>query len=983
MRSFSRAAALLICLALILSLFPAHAASNVKTSLPLSPGLEYTRLTQSASTGDPVQLFTLTYTPGGATRPMVVYGDSVYGAVSPEDVLAYARTHGYTPVAAVNADFFTMSTGVPEGLLVTDGVLRCSDSYQNAVGIRADGSIFLGTPQLRMTLEGAGKSVSVTYINKLRTTQGVYLLTPDFDDTTHLTRKGTNVWLKVLDNPDITIGGTVSVEVESISESAEASAIPEGYMLLTAAADGPGDAVKTLAVGDRLTLSVTSGDTRWNEAVYACGAGAFLVADGKSASGLSTSLRPVTALGLRADGSAVVLAADGRQSGYSAGFSLADAAVYLASQGCVTAVNLDGGGSTTIYTRNPGYADATLSNVPSDGSVRKCANYLVFANTAAPVGTANSLWIYPSSACVLAGASLDYEVLAADPAFHPAALPGSVSLDAGTLGSFSGTRFTAANVPGSGTVTASAGSLTGSTRVTVCTEVDSLTVTANGRTASSLTLEPGQTIELDVVARVNGQQVVSNDTLFDWSVSGSAGTVSPDGTFTAGSVKGLSGTITVSYGSKTREVSVTVGRAPSLLDGFETISDWLGGDTAVITLETDAAHVRYGYGSARVDYTLTSDAEAEEGSARLTTNLGFPSSADYLNFWVDGSAGMQIAPVITANGEEIILTASELTVTGWQQLFFTLPDAADSLTGLVLIGPSDTSGSFWLDSMSVSPGTALSSRSTLELTIQQADTDAITATVRDTAGYVVSEDRITLRVDGAERAFTYDADSGRLIADEPVIADGRAHRVTLTASDCVGNLTRVTREVEATVTDLIFADMDSHWALTYANALNARGIMNGETSGGKLLMNPGRSTTRQEMATLMARYLGLDLSVYELVELPFADAGKIASWALPYVRAMYAEGLMQGSSSGGKLYFNPTSSVTRAEVMAILGRTLPQGYAASDAAYADAASVPAWAAAHLDKLVTLGVIGGYPDNTVRAANPVTRAEVATMLYRLG
>ena len=54
MRSFSRAAALLICLALILSLFPAHASPNVKTSLPLSPGLDYDRLTQSASTGEPV-----------------------------------------------------------------------------------------------------------------------------------------------------------------------------------------------------------------------------------------------------------------------------------------------------------------------------------------------------------------------------------------------------------------------------------------------------------------------------------------------------------------------------------------------------------------------------------------------------------------------------------------------------------------------------------------------------------------------------------------------------------------------------------------------------------------------------------------------------------------------------------------------------------------------------------------------------------------
>ena len=165
--------------------------------------------------------------------------------------------------------------------------------------------------------------------------------------------------------------------------------------------------------------------------------------------------------------------------------------------------------------------------------------------------------------------------------------------------------------------------------------------------------------------------------------------------------------------------------------------------------------------------------------------------------------------------------------------------------------------------------------------------------------------------------------------------------------------------------------------------LHARGIMNGETAGAKLLMNPGRPTTRQEMAAFVARFLGYDLTQYENVELPFDDADRIASWALPYVKAMYAEGLMQGSASGDRLNFNPEKYLTRAEVMAILGRTLPQGYGESSTVYADSASVPAWAASHLGKLVTLGVIGGYPDNTVRPGAPVTRAEVTAMLYRIG
>ena len=44
------------------------------------------------------------------------------------------------------------------------------------------------------------------------------------------------------------------------------------------------------------------------------------------------------------------------------------------------------------------------------------------------------------------------------------------------------------------------------------------------------------------------------------------------------------------------------------------------------------------------------------------------------------------------------------------------------------------------------------------------------------------------------------------------------------------------------------------------------------------------------------------------------------------------EGLMAGSSTG---YFNPKSNITRAEVMTVISRSLPQGYAPSTKTYTD------------------------------------------------
>ena len=88
---------------------------------------------------------------------------------------------------------------------------------------------------------------------------------------------------------------------------------------------------------------------------------------------------------------------------------------------------------------------------------------------------------------------------------------------------------------------------------------------------------------------------------------------------------------------------------------------------------------------------------------------------------------------------------------------------------------------------------------------------------------------------------------------------------------------------------------------------------------------------------------------------------------------------MQGSSSGGKLYFNPNAEMTRAEVMTVIGRCLPRGYAAAQLDYRDAASIPSWAVDQVRVCVSAGVIGGYTDGTLRPLGNITRGEIAKVL----
>ena len=95
------------------------------------------------------------------------------------------------------------------------------------------------------------------------------------------------------------------------------------------------------------------------------GAGYILVEDYKIVGRGSTSRDPRTAIGYTSNNVIWILAVDGRHKG-TEGMTYSEMSTIFFDIGCEAAVNMDGGGSTQMLTRNQYTGELVMRNWPSD-----------------------------------------------------------------------------------------------------------------------------------------------------------------------------------------------------------------------------------------------------------------------------------------------------------------------------------------------------------------------------------------------------------------------------------------------------------------------------------------------------------------------------------------------------------------------------------------------------------------------------------------
>jgi hypothetical protein len=312
-------------------------------------------------------------------------------------------------VAAVNADYFPF-TGDPLGIAVRDGELLSEGlPHRATLGITSDGKMTFDTLACLGSIYAPdGTAWTIDGINRGLNPDELILLTPAYGEKTRTNGNGLVVPLVESDIP-VRIGKDHSAKLGEFANGVSVPTIPPGGALVASGKSAEwlrvhlksGDAIRlrfdmyanALAPGpprgvleSRAAFRGRMGGSVWTDIDQAVGGGPWLVRDGKAHvdaieqgfrdSTFSSSRHPRTAVGGTLAGELLLVTVDGRQS-HSRGMSLPELADYMVKLGAYQAINLDGGGSTSMVVRD------LYVNGNSDGAPREVANGLLVFSQAA------------------------------------------------------------------------------------------------------------------------------------------------------------------------------------------------------------------------------------------------------------------------------------------------------------------------------------------------------------------------------------------------------------------------------------------------------------------------------------------------------------------------------------------------------------------------------------------------------------------------
>ena len=330
----------------------------------LGEGLEYVmyRFQPSALTGTDVHVLRYDLASPEFEMGLKLAKDTILGKARLSEMVETPRH-----IAAINASFFSGS-GEPLGLLSSKGKLLSVPLFKrSAFGIFNGERALLGNPGFSGKVVTGKSEFSLEGINQSGNgAKGKILVyTPEYGPTTKTS--GSGLELAIADG-----------RIAAVQEN-DTPVPPQGFVVGVRGEPAPEMSETKFWDKVKFKWGLTP---PWDVADFAVSGGPMLLDEGEEhitwkeehfSKAFCTTAAPRTAIGIGSDSEVYLVVADGRDEKRNRGLSLSELAKIMKRIGCKSAVNLDGGGSTTMW------IDGKVVNRPSDGSERRISSAIVLS----------------------------------------------------------------------------------------------------------------------------------------------------------------------------------------------------------------------------------------------------------------------------------------------------------------------------------------------------------------------------------------------------------------------------------------------------------------------------------------------------------------------------------------------------------------------------------------------------------------------------
>lgn len=614
-------------------------------------------------------------------------------------------------IAGVNGDFFYM--GDPTytyGTLIKDGniittPLPYSYGYPT-VSKLLDGSVNISVWNPKITLYAADSTeFDIIVLNKTSSMEwGATVLTKDWNKTSPgYTNK---------DIVEVVVDNNIVTEVRRNQPS---TIIPQdGYVIASSNATTMEQLQNSFRPGQPVSLNIEL-DFSPDKVDWSYGALNYLVKDGKlnDVSDEVLGSNPRTAIGFNKDNTEMIMVTiDGRNKNYT-GVKQTELAEIMVSLGAYNAVNMDGGGSTTMGIDFLKNSNVTVVNIPSDGRERKIASGVGVFNTSPESNTVDKIEIIPEFASIFNNTETNLQLKFYNEYYTPLNVKASdvkYSVTPSGAGKVVNNVFFPSR-PGKATITASVDKAVGEVQINVLDKAVALKFDEE-----MLVMGFEEKHEMGSVIGVDkdGNSAYIPSKYLSYTYRNRVGKIE-NGVFTSGDVSNT-GAITATFDDAVKNIIVKVGYRFKTLNRFEDLNGlklnlYPEGSDGSISISKDL--VKEGSNSIKLDYDFTkmtdqSIAFIEFGEDQEGIKLEDKPKA--IGMWVygDGKNHWLRTRIHDAYNNQIKLTfADEVNWTGWKWVEAHIPDGTAypiTLKNIYLAEINETrkdSGTIYFDNLRI------------------------------------------------------------------------------------------------------------------------------------------------------------------------------------------------------------------------------------------------------------------------------------------